>query len=66
MDKIILETLRQRRGLEKDDSSKDEDIERMPPALKVRHLTAWHLGDGGWANSIAAWMKECGATPEDF
>jgi len=61
-----MESLRQRRGLDEDDASMDDEIKKMPPAEIVRELSAWELGDSSWADTFASWMQEAGAKPEDF
>lgn len=62
----MLRKLRGRRGLELDDSSKDESIKNMSPVAIVQECTAWELGDPSWAYTIARWMRDAGANPEDF
>jgi len=62
----MLNMLRQRRDLEADDDSQDDKILKMSPVDIVTECTAWMLGDGSWANSIAGWMDSAGAKPEDF
>ena len=66
MKEYTLDKIRQRLGLEKGDKSKDEEIQAMSPAFKVQLITAWELGDQTLANQMASWMRECGATPQDF
>jgi hypothetical protein len=58
--------LRLRRGIDEDDTSEDEQIRKMAPHEIVRERTAWELGTPGWADTIAFWMEEYGAKPEDF
>ena len=57
-----MRVLRQRRNLDADNTSQDDDIIMMPPAQKVMEAVEWLLGDRYWAYRIAAIMKdaECG------
>jgi hypothetical protein len=66
MTEHLMKKLRMRRGLDGNDTSEDDHIERMSPADKVRDLAGWELGYGGWADTFAMWMRECEAMPEDF
>jgi hypothetical protein len=58
--------LRQRFGLNPDDTKKDAEILKLTPVEVVQECTAWQIGDPGWANQIAQWMKAAGAKPQDF
>jgi len=61
----MMEALRGRRGLNKDDTSSDEEILEMSPTEIVLECAAWHLGDGYWAVLIAAWIDAAGADVKD-
>lgn len=56
----ILQKIRQREGLEKDDASQDDRILKMSPSMKLRRIVGWELGDGHWADTILEWAKDCG------
>jgi hypothetical protein len=43
-----------------------EILEGLSPERIVRECAAWKLGDQGWADEIAGWMKAVGAKPESF
>jgi len=58
--------LRQRFGSSEGDDRKDAEILKLTPVEVVRECTAWQLGDPGWADQIAQWMKAAGAKPQDF
>lgn len=62
----LLEKLRQRRGLDGADASKDSEIHKMSPAEMVREAVAWDLGYAEWADTIAEYMRDAKATPDDF
>jgi hypothetical protein len=49
-----LETLRERRGLDKHDSSQDAAIIVMSPIAMLEEITAWKLGDNYWTY----WFKK--------
>lgn len=46
--------LRERLGVGPDDSSVDAVIDEMTPMDVVREYAAWHLGDGGWAETFVS------------
>ena len=58
--------LRGRRGLDKDDTSQDNEIRAMPGSEVVRECTAWKFGDPYWATLIAGWMDKAGCTVTDL
>jgi hypothetical protein len=62
----MLQKLRGRLGLEKDDKSRDEKFYQMSPVKIVKECTAWELGDAGWATIIAEWIVAVNADPKDF
>ena len=53
----IMEKLRQRRGLEEDDISEDEDIMAMSPDVAFDSCRAWE-GLLGHGPSISAWIED--------
>ena len=61
----MMRIMRQRMGLGDNDNSQDERINAMPPESIVINVTAWYLGDGGWASRIANWIIDAGAKVED-
>lgn len=62
----IIEILRQRNGLDINDTSKDEQILKMQPTEMVRECVTWELGYPSWADYFAKLMKDCNAKLEDF
>lgn len=52
--------LRQRMGLEKNDSSNDDEIEKMTADEKFSEVIAWELGAPTWAAQLLEWAKDCG------
>jgi hypothetical protein len=55
-----LQTLRERRGLEPEDSSQDEQIQKMTEKKALEEILAWHLGSRGWLDQIELWAGRCG------
>lgn len=53
----IMTQLRQRRGLEKYDTSEDDDINAMTPNEVFSNLLNWN-GLSGWDNTIHQWIEE--------
>jgi hypothetical protein len=62
----IIEILRQRKNLDSNNNSKDEQILKMQPAAMVRECVAWELGYPSWADYFAKLMKDCNSKLEDF
>ena len=62
----IMFKLRGRRGLASDDTSEDKKIMAMTPVDMVKECCAWEFGDPAWADMIAGWMVNVGASPHDF
>lgn len=56
----ILDVLRQRRGLEDDDTSEDADLRAMSPRRAFEECCGWHIGDPSWAGQILRWLKAAG------
>lgn len=55
-----VEEMRQRLGLEEDDTSKDAEIERMEPMERVELVTGWFLGGRGWADTFKGYCESQG------
>lgn len=48
-------------GLEDlEDTSKDEQINKMDAEAAFRHVCQWELGDGSWGQLLLGWAKDCG------
>jgi hypothetical protein len=62
----ITRQLRGRYGLSENDTSLDDEINKLSPVEMVQETVAWELGDASWANRIAGFMRATGAKPEDF
>ena len=60
MTRLYIESMRQRLGLDEDDSSRDADIERMSPRQRLEMLCGWHLGHSDWARTFLSWAKDAG------
>lgn len=56
----IMEILRQRKGLDEIDDSKDELISKTHPLEVFEEVLGWELGDSSWASTIIGWLKDCG------
>ena len=56
----ILRVIRQRRGLDDNDTAYDEEANAMPPLEKLRALAGWEIGDEGWAHVFIEWANDCG------
>ncbi len=48
----MLENIRYYLGVDEDDSSKDDKINKMSPLQLTRCLCGFELGDGAWADKI--------------
>ncbi len=55
-----VEEMRQRLGLEKDDTSRDKEIEDMEPLKRVRLIAGWYLGDPNWADTFKDYFESQG------
>jgi hypothetical protein len=55
-----VEEMRQRLGLEADDTSRDRQIEEMEPMERVRLLAGWTLGDPDWADTFKDFFESQG------
>lgn len=58
----IMDVLRMRRGLEPDDTSQDDIIQKMTAREAFEECCGWHIGPGNWAGSILNWLKASGYT----
>jgi hypothetical protein len=59
-DRFYIEEMRQRLGLEKGDTRRDAEIERMSPYQRFGLLCGWFLGNGSWASTVLEWAKDAG------
>lgn len=57
-----IKEMRQRLGLEEDDTSRDAEIEDMTPIRRFNLLCGWYLGDIAWAQTIIDWQRDAGFT----
>lgn len=55
-----IEEMRQRLGLDENDTSKDVFIEEMDPLERVRLIAGWYLGDGSWADTFMEYFQSQG------
>lgn len=55
-----IEDMRQRLGLDADDSSSDKRIEKMSSEERLKLLCGWHLGDPAWAHQFINWARDAG------
>lgn len=58
----IMDVLRQRRGLDPDDTSQDKLIQKMSARRAFDECCRWHIGPGDWASSILRWLRAAGYT----
>jgi hypothetical protein len=56
----IMKDLRERIGLENDDTSRDTEIMERLPMDNLRHLCAWEIGDSAWADWMVKRMRDLG------
>ena len=59
-ERLYIGDMRQRLGLEEDDTRRDDEIEKMSPRDRFRLLCGWHLGHPNWAHTILDWAKDAG------
>lgn len=57
---VILSKLRERKGLEPTDASRDAEIMDYTPLEALSEMAAWEFGDPTWAGTFIRWAKECG------
>lgn len=55
-----VDAMRQRLGIEKDDTSKDKSIEEMEPMERVRLIAGWYHGNGLWADTYKEYFESQG------
>lgn len=53
----ILKMLRQRRNLEEDDTSKDEELNKMSPSTAFAEVCSWE-GLNSYDHTIKGWIKD--------
>lgn len=56
----VMRAVRQRMGLEPDDTSRDSEITSHTPTQLLRDVCGWHLGDPAWAETFLEWARGCG------
>lgn len=56
----VLEFVRQRQGLEPDDTSQDAKFNSKPGKWVLRQMVGWSLGDSDWADVFLGWIEDCG------
>lgn len=54
----ILRYLRQRHGLEENDTSMDDRLNAMPSKKAFREVLEWNGMIGGWDSLITGWIKD--------
>jgi len=54
----IMRYLRQRRGLEEFDFSKDEELNKISPTDAFEHVVEWNGLLGGYASTIKRWIND--------
>ena len=59
-DRRYIEDMRQRLGLNADDASLDDHIEKMTPEERLELICGWHLGYPGWSRTILNWVRGAG------
>jgi len=55
-----VEELRQRLGLDENDTSRDEYILSLPSMRRVELLSGWYFGDEAWAGTFKEWCESQG------
>lgn len=55
-----VEEMRQRLGLDENDTSADVRLEKMHPMRRVRLLAGWYLGDPYWADTFKGYFESQG------
>lgn len=63
--RVYIEDMRQRLGVEPNDTSQDVRIEAMTPFQRLKLLCGWYLGDPAWASHILEWAKDSGFSVDD-
>lgn len=53
----IMKYLRQREGLEADDSTLDDDLNNLSPSEAFREVCGWNGLLGGWDEQIKYWIE---------
>lgn len=52
--------IRQRNGLEEDDTSQDDYFNKRDPRENLADLIGWHIGDSSWLRRFESWAEACG------
>jgi len=55
-----IEEIRQRIGLDKDDTSQDDIILEATPFRRVQLIAGWYLGSEDWANTFKEYCESQG------
>lgn len=63
--KYIMRYLRQRKGLDENDTTDDSILSGTEPLDALREVCAWNLGDRGWADQFMTWAIDCGVIDEE-
>jgi len=59
-DMIYVEEMRQRLGLDENDTSKDKYLEQMKPFDRVKLIIGWEFGDESWGDTFKEWCDSQG------
>lgn len=54
----ILRCLRQRLGMEADDTSRDEVFQKWGPRRVLEEVLSWNGLIGGWSGEVLSWIKD--------
>jgi len=54
----IMEFLRQREGLDENDSSQDEELNKLTPKEAFKDVCNWHGFTGGWDSVFKMWIED--------
>lgn len=55
-----MEAMRQRLGLEENDTSRDNEILNMSPMERVRLIAGWYHGSESWADTYVGYFESQG------
>lgn len=58
--RYLMEKLRQKIGLEKDDTSLDDVILARRPEENLREVCAWEIGSPSWVGTFMSWAADLG------
>jgi hypothetical protein len=65
MTEHVMAIIRQRNGLDEDDTTQDEKLNAKSPKAKLCDIVGWELGDPSWADTFLYWAQECGYKIEE-